>query len=214
MIYPADSHQFPILRSDELMVKRAMRQQFVGPSEKTRHLEIWIRAQILRLDTVKRRLHRAGGNLEGLQKKVRMPMATTMATKNTSTLSRQSAYGYGLIHLVAVFSRASICFCKAASSASASSAALISLSASSRAETACGERMSRWEFSSFWTCLRMSAACRTVREMTHRNCIVNQALSTSIKASCGMLTEPKDFIRFFPSFCFSSNLRLREMSPP
>lgn len=44
---------------------------------------------------------------------------------------------------------------------------------------------------------------------THRH-----VLSTSINASCGMLTEPKDFIRFFPSFCFSSNLRLRVMSPP
>ena len=34
------------------------------------------------------------------------------------------------------------------------------------------------------------------------------------KASCGMSTEPTDFMRFLPSFCFSSSLRLREMSPP
>src|SRR5208282_1864825 len=34
-------------------------------------------------------------------------------------------------------------------------------------------------------------------------------LSTSMNASCGMLTEPNDFIRFFPSFCFSSSLRFR-----
>ena len=40
------------------------------------------------------------------------------------------------------------------------------------------------------------------------------AFSTWMNASCGMLTDPKDFMRFLPSFCFSSNLRLREMSPP
>src|SRR5690242_16026614 len=40
------------------------------------------------------------------------------------------------------------------------------------------------------------------------------AFNTSMKASCGMFTEPTDFIRFFPAFCFSSSLRLREMSPP
>ena len=40
------------------------------------------------------------------------------------------------------------------------------------------------------------------------------AFSTSMKASCGMFTEPNDFIRFLPSFCFSSNFRLRVISPP
>jgi hypothetical protein len=40
------------------------------------------------------------------------------------------------------------------------------------------------------------------------------AFNTSMKASCGMLTEPNDFIRFLPSFCFSNSLRLRVMSPP
>ena len=38
--------------------------------------------------------------------------------------------------------------------------------------------------------------------------------STAMNASCGMFTRPIDFIRFLPSFCFSSSLRLREMSPP
>src|SRR5690606_2999460 len=38
--------------------------------------------------------------------------------------------------------------------------------------------------------------------------------STARKASCGISTEPTCFIRFLPSFCFSSNLRLRELSPP
>ena len=33
-------------------------------------------------------------------------------------------------------------------------------------------------------------------------------------ASCGISTRPTFFIRFLPSFCFSSSLRLREMSPP
>ena len=39
-------------------------------------------------------------------------------------------------------------------------------------------------------------------------------LSTARKASCGMSTRPTRFIRFLPSFCFSSSFRLREMSPP
>ena len=39
-------------------------------------------------------------------------------------------------------------------------------------------------------------------------------LSTARKASCGTSTPPTCFIRFLPFFCFSSSLRLREMSPP
>ena len=39
-------------------------------------------------------------------------------------------------------------------------------------------------------------------------------LSTAMKASCGMFTRPMDFMRFFPSFCFSKSLRFRLMSPP
>ena len=39
-------------------------------------------------------------------------------------------------------------------------------------------------------------------------------LSTARKASCGTSTEPMAFMRLLPSFCFSSSLRLREMSPP
>ena len=38
--------------------------------------------------------------------------------------------------------------------------------------------------------------------------------SAAMKASCGTSTEPTIFIRFLPSFCFSSSLRLRLMSPP
>ena len=34
------------------------------------------------------------------------------------------------------------------------------------------------------------------------------------KASCGTSTRPMDFMRFLPTFCFSSSLRLRLMSPP
>ena len=37
---------------------------------------------------------------------------------------------------------------------------------------------------------------------------------TARKASCGISTRPIRFIRFLPSFCFSSSLRLREISPP
>ena len=36
----------------------------------------------------------------------------------------------------------------------------------------------------------------------------------AMKASCGTSTLPTAFMRFLPSFCFSSSLRLREISPP
>ena len=38
--------------------------------------------------------------------------------------------------------------------------------------------------------------------------------STARNASCGISTRPTRFIRRLPSFCFSSSLRLREISPP
>ena len=38
--------------------------------------------------------------------------------------------------------------------------------------------------------------------------------SAATKASCGTSTRPIVFIRFLPSFCFSSSFRLRVMSPP
>jgi len=39
-------------------------------------------------------------------------------------------------------------------------------------------------------------------------------LSTAKNASWGISTRPMRFMRFLPSFCFSSSLRLRVMSPP
>ena len=39
-------------------------------------------------------------------------------------------------------------------------------------------------------------------------------VSAAMKASGGTSTDPMFFIRFLPAFCFSSSLRLREMSPP
>ena len=38
--------------------------------------------------------------------------------------------------------------------------------------------------------------------------------NTARKASCGISTLPIRFMRAFPSFCFSSSLRFRVMSPP
>src|SRR6266699_5537155 len=38
--------------------------------------------------------------------------------------------------------------------------------------------------------------------------------STARNASCGISTVPTCFIRFLPSFCFSSTLRFRVISPP
>ena len=42
----------------------------------------------------------------------------------------------------------------------------------------------------------------------------SSTLRIAMNASCGTSTEPIAFMRFLPSFCFSSSLRLREMSPP
>src|SRR5690606_6962449 len=39
-------------------------------------------------------------------------------------------------------------------------------------------------------------------------------LSTVRNASCGSSTEPTDFMRRLPSFCFSRSFFLRVMSPP
>ena len=41
-----------------------------------------------------------------------------------------------------------------------------------------------------------------------------QSSAGSKKASWGTSTRPTRFILFFPSFCLSSSLRLRVMSPP
>lgn len=46
---------------------------------------------------------------------------------------------------------------------------------------------------------------------THRQ---SSSRSARMKASGGISTEPRLFMRFLPSFCFSSNLRLRVTSPP
>ncbi len=42
----------------------------------------------------------------------------------------------------------------------------------------------------------------------------SDTFSTARNASWGISTRPTRFMRFFPSFCFSSSLRFREMSPP
>ena len=47
-----------------------------------------------------------------------------------------------------------------------------------------------------------------------RVCYSSSRLKTAINASCGTSTRPIAFIRFLPRFCFSSNLRLRVISPP
>jgi hypothetical protein len=51
------------------------------------------------------------------------------------------------------------------------------------------------------------------RENLYRE-LSSPILSTARNASWGISTLPMRFIRFLPSFCFSSSLRLREISPP
>src|SRR5690606_19245579 len=44
--------------------------------------------------------------------------------------------------------------------------------------------------------------------------LLSSTFSTAMKASWGTSTFPTAFIRFFPSFCFSSSFRFRLTSPP
>lgn len=45
-------------------------------------------------------------------------------------------------------------------------------------------------------------------------CSYQCIFKTAMKASCGTSTLPTAFMRFLPSFCFSSSLRFLVMSPP
>ncbi len=61
------------------------------------------------------------------------------------------------------------------------------------------------------------AAAGAVRDHFFRpsiGAVLSDVDSAAMKASCGTSTRPTIFIRFLPSFCFSSSLRLRVMSPP
>jgi hypothetical protein len=77
-----------------------------------------------------------------------------------------------------------------------------------------GGTRSSCERRSLRTCRLRSTASRMVLERNQRRIHIPYALRTSMKACCGMCTEPMDFIRFLPSFCFSRSLRLRVISPP
>ena len=65
-----------------------------------------------------------------------------------------------------------------------------------------------------WMPGRAAPAHSRTGALTHPFVGQSPTWSTARKASCGISTVPTCFIRFFPSFCFSSSLRLREMSPP
>ncbi len=47
-----------------------------------------------------------------------------------------------------------------------------------------------------------------------QSCYLSSTRKIARNASCGISTEPTCFIRFLPSFCFSSSFFLRVMSPP
>ena len=63
---------------------------------------------------------------------------------------------------------------------------------------------------------RRGPASEVVRVMqrSHASRRYSSTFRMAMKASCGTSTVPTCFIRFLPSFCFSSSLRLRVMSPP
>ena len=50
--------------------------------------------------------------------------------------------------------------------------------------------------------------------LSQRVHVQSSSLRAEMKTSPGTSTRPIDFIFFLPSFCFSSSLRLRVMSPP
>ena len=59
-----------------------------------------------------------------------------------------------------------------------------------------------------------------IKKSAHRDAFIHydngnqSSFRTARKAFWGTSTEPMRFMRFLPAFCFSSSLRLREMSPP
>ena len=62
---------------------------------------------------------------------------------------------------------------------------------------------------------RQPASGPTTRPTPHYFVESAESMSSTLKnASAGISTEPIIFMRFLPFFCFSSSLRLREMSPP
>jgi len=67
---------------------------------------------------------------------------------------------------------------------------------------------------SYFKYSRTGARTRTSERPGCRPEGYSSIFSTAMNASCGTSTLPTCFIRFLPSFCFSSSLRFREMSPP
>ena len=65
----------------------------------------------------------------------------------------------------------------------------------------------------FTACVTLPQA---IAHKTLRSCSLldQSSFNTARNASCGTSTLPTWRIRFLPSFCFSSSLRLRLMSPP
>ena len=59
-----------------------------------------------------------------------------------------------------------------------------------------------------------SAPDPTTSASQHVRAAQSSSLRALMKTSPGTSTRPIDFIFFLPSFCFSSSLRLRLMSPP
>src|SRR5204863_456439 len=57
-------------------------------------------------------------------------------------------------------------------------------------------------------------ADRRLLEVARRHSVSVPIFKTARNASCGISTLPTRFMRFLPSFCFSSSFRLRVMSPP
>gem|GEM_PF-3306571 len=61
---------------------------------------------------------------------------------------------------------------------------------------------------------RLKPHCQSLLPVPAGNRPQSPLLSTLMKASWGIFTLPNIFIFFLPSFCFSSSLRFRVMSPP
>ena len=155
------------------------------------------------------------GMRNGCRNSARMPNATAPTTSSRSSSPRMAWWRYGG---AALRNRDANSSYRRPHSAAGTAFMSPSSASSSRFASAPSRSSSLWRQSrisvlSFVSFFLAQCFCQNVMIRTPQ-LLVSVAFSTATNASCGILTWPICFMRFLPSFCFSSSLRFRVMSPP